>query len=160
MKYHKDLFLRNGLLYQRVSLKNHQGPISQFVLPKSFVQKVILICHDDNGHLGMERTLDLLQERFFWTKMADGVCIHICTCDQCTRFMQPQERSEMWPILVSYPLDFLTLGGKADDNRGVNIPIVTDHFTKNITGICNTKTNSSGGCLNLVGECSGTLWVA
>ena len=27
-------------------------------------------------------------------------------------------------------LDLLTLGGKADDNRGVNILIVTDHFTK------------------------------
>ena len=41
----------------------------------------------------------------------------------------------MRPILVSYPLDlvhldFLTLGGKADDNRSVNILIVTDHFTK------------------------------
>ena len=34
LKYHKDLFLRNGLLYQRVSLKNHQEPISQIVLPK------------------------------------------------------------------------------------------------------------------------------
>ena len=43
--------------------------------------------------------------------------------------------SEMCPILVSYPmelvhLDFLTLGGKADDTRSVNILIVTDHFTK------------------------------
>ena len=27
-------------------------------------------------------------------------------------------------------LDFLTLGGKADDNRSANILIVTDHFTK------------------------------
>ena len=27
-------------------------------------------------------------------------------------------------------MDFLTLGGKANDNRGVNILIVTDHFTK------------------------------
>ena len=27
-------------------------------------------------------------------------------------------------------MDFLTLGGKADDNRSVNILIVTDHFTK------------------------------
>ena len=48
---------------------------------------------------------------------------------------QPQEISEMQPILVLYPLelvhlDFLTLGGKADDNRSVNILIVTDHFTK------------------------------
>ena len=51
------------------------------------------------------------------------------------RFKQPQEMSEMQPILVSYPmelvhLDFLTLEGKADDSRSVNILIVTDHFTK------------------------------
>ena len=80
LKYCKDLLLKNGLLYQKVLLKNHQEPISQFVLLKGFVCKVILACHDDNGHLGMERTLGLLQERFFWTKMADDVCIHICTC--------------------------------------------------------------------------------
>ena len=41
----------------------------------------------------------------------------------------------MQSILVSHPmelihLDFLTLGGKADDSRSVNILIVTDHFTK------------------------------
>ena len=41
----------------------------------------------------------------------------------------------MHPILVSYPvevvhLDFLNMGRKADDNRSVNILIVTDHFTK------------------------------
>ena len=92
LKYHKDLFLKYGLLYQRVSLKNHQGPISQFVLPTSFVCRVILTCHDDNGHLGMEGTLGLLQERFFWTKMADDVHPHVCTCGRGLRFKQPQER--------------------------------------------------------------------
>ena len=100
LKYHKDLLLKNGLLYQNVLLKNHSEPISPFVLPKSFVHKVILACHDDNGYLGMERTLGLLQERFSWPKMADDVHIHICTCDRCTRFKQPQEKTEMQPILV------------------------------------------------------------
>ena len=61
LKYHKDLFPKNGLLYWRVSLKNHKGPISQFVLPKNFICKVISACHDDSGHLGMERTLGLWQ---------------------------------------------------------------------------------------------------
>ena len=74
LKYRKDLFLKKGLLYQRVVLKNHSEPISQFVLPKNFVCKVILACHDDNGQLGMERTSGLLQERFFWPKMADDMC--------------------------------------------------------------------------------------
>ena len=133
LQYQKDLFLRIRLLYQRVTLKNHQGPIYQFLLPKSFICKVILACHMDSGHLGMERTLGLLQERFFWPKMADDVCIHICTCNRCLRFKQPQEKSEMHPILVSYPmelvhLDFLTLGGKADDSRCVNLLTVTDHY--------------------------------
>ena len=50
----KDLILRNGLLYQRTNLKNHPGPVAQFVLPKRFICKVTLACHDDNGHLGME----------------------------------------------------------------------------------------------------------
>ena len=94
--------------------------------------------------------------------MADDVHIHIHTCDSCLGFEQPQERSEMQPILVSYSLelvhlDFLTLGGKADDNRSVNILTVTDHFTKYAQVYVNTKTKSSGGCSNLVGEFSGTL---
>ena len=41
----------------------------------------------------------------------------------------------MQPIAVSYPLelvhlDFLTLGGKTDDGKSVNVLIVTNHFTK------------------------------
>ena len=50
----KDLNLKNGLLYRKTNLKNHPEPVVQFVLPKSFIHEVILACHDDNGHLGME----------------------------------------------------------------------------------------------------------
>ena len=117
------------------NLKNHPEPVAQFVLPKGFIHKVILACHDDNGHLGMEQTLRLLQERFFWPKMAEDLQTHICTCERCLRFKQPQEKTEMQPILVSYPmelihLDFLTLGGKARDTKVTNILVITDHFTK------------------------------
>ena len=110
LKYRKNPFLKNGLLYQKVTLKNYLEPITQFVLPKRFICKVILTCHDDNGHLGMGRTLGLLQERFFWPKMAEDVCIHICTCDRCLRFKQPQEKTEMQPVLVSYPNGANSLG--------------------------------------------------
>ena len=68
-------------------------------------------------------------------KMAEDVQTHICTYDRCLKFKQPQEKSEIQPILVSYPLelvhlDFLTLGGKTDDSKSVNVLVVTDHFTK------------------------------
>ena len=54
LRYKKDLILKNRLLYQRTNLKNHPEPVVQFVLPKRFICKVILACHDDNRHLGME----------------------------------------------------------------------------------------------------------
>ena len=60
---------------------------------------------------------------------------HISVLVRCLRFKQPQEKAEMKPILVSYPLelihlDFLTLGGKAGDAICTNILVITDHFTK------------------------------
>ena len=53
----------------------------------------------------------------------------------------------MQPILISYSseivhLEFLTAGGKADDNRSVNILIVTDHFTKYAQSYVTSKQNS------------------
>ena len=54
LKCKKDLILKNGLLYRRKNFMNHPEPVIQFVLPKRFICKVILACHDDNGHLGME----------------------------------------------------------------------------------------------------------
>ena len=67
--------------------------------------------------------------------MAEDVHIHIYTCERCLSFKQPQEKAEMQPILVSYPmelihLDFLMLGGKAGDTKRVNILVAPHHFTK------------------------------
>ena len=60
LKYKQDLFLRNGLLYRKVKLKNHDLVINQFVLPKTHRQRATLALHDDYGHLGIEKTLELL----------------------------------------------------------------------------------------------------
>ena len=77
LKYRQDLHLKNGLLYHKVQLKDHKMSIQQFVLPEEFRREVILACHDDFGHLGMEKTLGLLEERFFWPKMSDDIRKHI-----------------------------------------------------------------------------------
>ena len=108
--------------------------------------------------MGMERTLGLLQERHFWPKMANDVCIHICTCDQCTRFRQHQEKTEKQPILVSYALeiahlDFLTLGGKQ-----MTIGVLTSWLSW--TSKCNTKTNNTISCSEFMGKFLGALWIA
>ena len=65
LKYKQDLFIRNGLLYQKVKLKNHDSIVNQFILPKTHRHPANLALHDNYRHLGMEKTLGLLQERFF-----------------------------------------------------------------------------------------------
>ena len=74
--------------------------------------------------------------------------VHIRMCDRCTKFKQPQERTGMQPILVSYPLelihlDFLTLGGKSNGNGCVNILVVTGHFTKYVQAYVTPKQMAS-----------------
>ena len=134
LKYKQDLLIKNGLLYGKAKLKNHDSVVNQFVLPKPFCRRATLALHDDYGHLGMEKTLGLLQERFFWPKMMEDVRNHIRTCERCTKFKQPPEKEKMKPIQWTYPLelvhiDFLTIGKEGTD-KATNIMVVTDHFTR------------------------------
>ena len=73
--------------------------------------------HNELGHLGMDHTLSLLQDRFFWYQMADNVHKTIQSCDQCLRFKTKPQKEELNPIEVTYPmelvhLDYLTISEK------------------------------------------------
>ena len=57
----------------------------------------------------------------------------------------------MQPMLVSYPLelvhlDFLTLGGKTEDSKGVNVLVITAHFTKYAQAYVTPKTDCCDSC--------------
>ena len=84
LKYRKDLVIKNGLLYKKAQLKNHDQSIIQFVLPSDFHKRTLRALHDDIVHLGMDRTFNLVQERFFWPKMNEDVQNHIHSCKRCT----------------------------------------------------------------------------
>ena len=134
LKYKQDLELRNGLLYRKVKLQNHDGVIHQFVLPENYRKRAIMALHDDFGHLGMEKMLGLLKDRFFWPKMSEDVRQYIRTCGRCIRFKQPVEKAEMKPILCTYlmelvHIDFLTVG-HPESERQINVMVITDHFTR------------------------------
>ena len=133
MRQRKDLFLENGLLYHKAHFKTTNKLIHQFVMPVQFRRCTVMVCHDDYGHLGMDRVLILLQERYFWPKMSEDLRIYIRQCDRCMRFKKSKEKTELFPITATYPLelvhlDFLLIGGKEDKMK--NVLVVTDHFTR------------------------------
>ena len=90
LQFRDNLRLVDGLLYRKWVYKEEMVYL-QFVLPKSFRKKTTLACHDYFGHLGIDKTLVLLQERFFWPKMNEDVWKHIKSCDRCLRFKQVPE---------------------------------------------------------------------
>ena len=134
MRFKKNLILKDGLLYRKVGLKGHDQKVHQFLVPCQFRNKTIQAMHNDMGHLGMDRTLNLLQDRFFWYQMNEDVRSYIQKCDHCLRFKTKPEKEEMSPITATYPLelvhlDYLTVGEKSSDKM-VNILVITDHFTR------------------------------
>ena len=138
LRFCSNLRLVDGLLYRKWVYKEEVTYL-QFVLPQKFRKRTILACHDKFGHLGIDKTLVLLQERFFWPKMNEDVCKHIKSCDRCLRFKQSPEQAPMETIEMSYPLelvhmDFLTIGSKKGPTKEINVLVVTDRFTRYAQG--------------------------
>lgn len=71
LKEWKKFEIRNGLLYR--NRMDHGKVQRQLALPSNLREMVLTCLHDDMGHLGVERTLDLLRSRFYWPRMANSV---------------------------------------------------------------------------------------
>ena len=135
MKLRKYLVLEGGLLFRTVQLKHQVKPIDQLVIPYKFRKRMVLACHDEMGHLGMDHTLLVLQDRVYWPGMSKDIRNHIRTCGRCEWFKQLPSTEEISQTKASYPLelvhvDFLIIGGKKDVRKDINILVVTDHFTR------------------------------
>ena len=81
LKYNQDMssdlkaFLRIRtyyILYRKTQV-NDKARL-QLVLPLSYRPKAMAGCHDLVGHLGQDRVLELLRDRFYWPGM-HGCCI-------------------------------------------------------------------------------------
>ena len=74
------LIMRNGILYHKNDIKESECPnqnTMQLVLPTALRLQALKRCHDDQGHLGIERTLHLLRDQFYWPGMTEDVTRHI-----------------------------------------------------------------------------------
>ena len=94
-------------------------------------------CHDNMGHLGIERTASLLRDRFYWPSMVEDIEIHIRSCPRCLRFKTQPEKAELNPIVATRPMelvhiDYLTIEAPENSrsSKDINILIITDHFTR------------------------------
>lgn len=146
------LELRNGVLYRQ----RQDGPniTFQLVLPKELRAIALQSLHNDMGHLGVERTVDLVRARFYWPKMYMAVEKLIKTCERCVCRKAPPERAAPLVNIKTFrPLelvciDFLSL--EPDRSNTKDVLVITDHFTKYAVAI-----PTPNQCARTVAKC---LW--
>ena len=86
------------------------------------------------GHLGRDRTLNLLRDRFFWPRMATDVDDWVHKCTRCimrktpSHFKAPLVNKTSTQPMELVCMDYLSL----ETSKGgfENILVVVDHFTK------------------------------
>lgn len=87
------------------------------------------------GHLGVERTLDLIREQFYWLQMSKDVEHFVTRVCECLKKRKPNKHTcaPLIPIQTTYPfqlvsIDFLHLEKCKHGYK--YIFVVMDHFTR------------------------------
>ena len=101
------------------------------MLPLSFQNKAIEGCHDQVGHLGQDRVLELLRDCFYWPEMHTDVASYINSCPRCLRRKSQPDEAPLLNMEVNQPLELVHLDYlKIVPSKGniEKVLIVTDHF--------------------------------
>ena len=121
-----------GVLYRACQTRG--GLIRQLVLPESSRADVFKHLHEDTGHPGREKTLELIRRRFFWPGMSSDIEQKVTECKRCM-CRKAGVRKEVAPLVnitSSAPLELVCIDFLAmPSSRGFDhILVITDHFSK------------------------------
>ena len=131
LRIRKQLKLKQGVLYRKTQV--HDKARFQLVLPQAFRSKAMAGCHDQVGHLGQDRVLELLRDRFYWPGMHMDVVSYINSCPRCIRRKTQPDTAPLHNIEATHPLELVHLDYlQIEPSKGniENVLIVTDHFTR------------------------------
>lgn len=97
-------------------------------------RKVITLLHDDSGHLGIDKTYGLIEERFYWPKMKSDVEEHYKNRARCIRITAlPKRVSPLFHLHSNGPIalvcmDLLYI--KPDCSHTEKVLVIIDHYIK------------------------------
>ena len=88
-------------------------------------------CHDQIGHLGQDRVLEPLRDRFYWPRMHMDLASHINSCPRCLRRKSQPDVAPLLNIEATQPLklihlDYLQIEPSEGNNE--NVLIVTNNL--------------------------------
>lgn len=126
---------RESVLYRYVHMPDVEREVQQLVLPQCLQERILCSLHDDHGHQGVARTLQLVRSRYYWPNMYRDVEAWCKNCNRCvlSKALQPKVRTYMGSVKASRPheilaIDFTMLESSTDGKE--NVLVMTDVFSK------------------------------
>ena len=136
----ESLYLVNNVLYRKWENNDRPGEIvHQIVLPTSLRRKVFLLLHAATtaGHLGQQKTVSKIRQRFYWYHCRDEIEYWCRICDVCSSRKQPHRKAKapLKQYNVGYPLERIALDlmgplPSTSSSKHRYILLVCDYFTK------------------------------
>ena len=132
LRIRKQLNLSKEFYIENSRVNGRRARI-QPVHPPEYRHKAMAGCHDQRGHLGQDRVLELLRDRFYWPEMLMDVASYINSCPRCIRRKSQCDVAHLHNIEATQPLELVHLDYlQTETSKGniENIMIMTDHFTR------------------------------
>lgn len=101
----------------------------QYVVAAALVKQALQGTHDEAGHQGQNRTLNLARQRFFWVSMERDVQEYVRSC----KMPEPEGRAPLESVKTTNPLELACIdfwSAEVPAGKDVDVLVVTDHFTK------------------------------
>ena len=131
LKYWDKISACDGVLYRTV-ISNGKA-VKQLLLPDSLRKQVLTSMHDEMGHQGSEKTLQLARTRCYWPSMAKDVEQYCRDCQRCILAKAQTAKTTMGSLIARKPLEVLAMDYTLlEQGHGgfENVLILTDVFTK------------------------------
>ena len=117
-------------VYEQDGAKYHQ-----LILPLEFRAQAMELLHDQQGHQAVERMLQLVHERFYWSTLLQDVTRWVKNCKQCqtAKGLYVDPDPPQGSIVANNPMDLLCIDFmKVDPSKDgkENVLVMTDAFSK------------------------------
>ena len=149
-------FIQDGVLCRKFREFRGAQATTLIVLPRSLTNQVL--AHAHSGHLGVNRTLEKVRERFYWPNYEADVQRWVRECEQCQRRNPPNPlpKAPLETIRATHPFQKVTwdvMGPLPASDTGFKyILVITDVFTKWVEAFPLQKTDAEALATTLVNE--------
>lgn len=134
----EQLMVHGGVLCRQFRPKEATKTTLQLVIPAALQEEIIADIHEGvvGGHLGVDKTLFRLRERYYWPGHYNAVREWCQKCAVCAsrKTPAPKARAPLQPILTSCPLELVAtdiMGPLPESHNGNRyILVISDYFTR------------------------------